>query len=122
MDSKLKKGLKAVIKSSVQENLDDQNIKSGDIKICQIEQCCDEHEEKLHTSLRKSSEKMSAKFKFDLPKEWNWHSIFVFPETPLGRMMKEIDLTPTEEMLFYDPIDEEMIKFEQRMIYYSKDK
>lgn len=37
-------------------------------------------------------------------------------------MMKEVNLSLTEDMLNFDPIDDEMIKFEQRMIYYSKDK
>ena len=36
--------------------------------------------------------------------------------------MTEIDVSPSEDMLNYDPLDEEMIKFEQRMIYYSIEK
>ena len=37
-------------------------------------------------------------------------------------MVTETQIQPTEDMFHFEPPDEEMIKFQQRMIYYSTDK
>ena len=59
------------------------------------------------------TEKMTSdKFTYDLPKEWSWSSIFQFPQSDLGKLMTEVDVRPSEDMLNFNPDDEEMIKFE----------